>query len=199
MEKWCIILSKVLNDSSNKTLLDLITFYYPTDFFVIENREWIYLMCPSGQCWSKNCIKKILIVKQILQSPINSCSQPVSQELFIGCRCVQSQDLPHGTWQSSWHVGRWFWSTNNSHDIIIFALVELRNPGSIITLLSNQNYTFPPWISDFPQALARSKDVFWCAFHLYIFYAWRLNTAYEKWLFSSFHSLSKLQASGPLK
>ena len=69
MEKWCIILSKVLHDSSNKTLLDLITFYYPTDFFVIENREWIYLMCPSGrsrfnlrqsgrQCWLTQCYKK---------------------------------------------------------------------------------------------------------------------------------------------
>lgn len=70
----------------------------------------------------------------------------------------------------SWHVGRWFWKTSNSHDIIIFALVELRNSGSIITLLSNQYYAFPPWISDFPQALAKSKDVsdvlFTCTFSM---------------------------------
>ena len=57
-------------------------------------------MCPSGQCWSKNCIKKILIVKRILQSPINSCSQPASQELFTGCPVRASQDLHQWTWQS---------------------------------------------------------------------------------------------------
>lgn len=139
-------------------------------FFVIENREWIHLMCPSGQCWSKNCIKKILIVKWILQSPINSCSQPASQELFTGCPVHASQDLHHWKWESLWHEGRWCWSTDNSHDIAIFDLDELRNPGSIITLLSNQYYTFPPWISDFPQALARSKDVsdvlFTCTFSM---------------------------------
>lgn len=53
-------------------------------------------MCPSGQCWGKNCIKKILIVKQILQPPINSCSQPASQEVFIGCQCVQARTCTTG-------------------------------------------------------------------------------------------------------
>ena len=42
----------------------------------------------------------------------------------------------------------------NSHDVSLFSLVELRNPGSIVNLLSNQYYTFPPWpASYFPQAL----------------------------------------------
>lgn len=86
---------------------------------------------------------------------------------LLDAQCVQADYAVDVA--ESWHVGRWFWKTSNSHDIIIFALVEW-NPGSIITLLSNQYYTFPPWISDFPQALAKSKDVsdvlFTCTFSM---------------------------------
>lgn len=59
----------------------------------------------------------------------------------------------------------------NSHNVSLFRLVELRNSGSIINLLSNQYYTFPPWPESYlPQALARSKDVsdvlFTCTFSM---------------------------------
>lgn len=57
MERWCIILNKALNDSSNKTLLDLITFYYPMDF-VIENRMNIFSNAQVGSVGAKIVSKR---------------------------------------------------------------------------------------------------------------------------------------------